>query len=88
MQLGLFGADDYPEGLCLLPGFARPQAEALLAAVGEVTATAPFRHMTTPGGRVMSAAMSNCGQAGWVTDAKGYRWGVERKRALLEAECN
>ena len=74
MQLGLFGADDYPEGLCLLSGFARPQAEALLAAVGEVTATAPFRHMTTPGGRSMSVAMSNCGERGWVTDAKGYRY--------------
>ncbi len=78
MQLGLFDhSDDYPEGLCVLPGFARPQAEALLAAIAEVTAVAAFRHMTTPGGRSMSVAMSNCGALGWVTDAKGYRYTAE-----------
>jgi alkylated DNA repair protein (DNA oxidative demethylase) len=30
--------------------------------------------MVTPGGFTMSAAMSNCGAAGWVTDRKGYRY--------------
>jgi DNA oxidative demethylase len=29
--------------------------------------------MTTPGGFVMSVAMTNCGAAGWVTDRSGYR---------------
>ena len=30
--------------------------------------------MVTPGGFRMSVAMTNCGQAGWVSDAKGYRY--------------
>jgi alkylated DNA repair protein (DNA oxidative demethylase) len=30
--------------------------------------------MVTPGGYSMSVAMTNCGQAGWVTDRKGYRY--------------
>jgi len=76
MQLSLFAAADEParDGFRLLRGFALPRAEALIAAVDEVTARAPFRHMKTPGGQAMSAAMSNCGAAGWVTDARGYRY--------------
>ncbi len=35
---------------------------------------APLRHMVTPGGYHMSVAMTNCGQTGWVTDRKGYRY--------------
>ena len=30
--------------------------------------------MITPGGYRMSVAMTNCGQAGWVTDRSGYRY--------------
>ena len=30
--------------------------------------------MLTPGGQKMSAAMTNCGEVGWVTDRKGYRY--------------
>jgi alkylated DNA repair protein (DNA oxidative demethylase) len=61
-------------GLACLPGFALPLEHALLTAVGEVTAAAPFRHMLTPGGRRMSVAMTNCGEVGWVTDRNGYRY--------------
>ena len=35
---------------------------------------APFRHMLTPGGCLMSVAMTNCGAAGWITDRRGYRY--------------
>ncbi len=78
MQLGLFEVDEAPrEGFFVLRGFALSRAEDLIAAIADITARAPFRHMTTPGGRVMSAAMSNCGRAGWVTDAKGYRYTAE-----------
>ena len=83
MQLSLFEAQTFEgrtaprEGLFVLRGFALPRATALIAAIGDVTARAPLRHMTTPGGRAMSAAMSNCGRAGWVTDAKGYRYTAE-----------
>jgi DNA oxidative demethylase len=62
------------DGGVVLRGFARDQATALLAAVGQITAVAPFRNMITPGGFRMSVAMTNCGDAGWVTDRKGYRY--------------
>jgi alkylated DNA repair protein (DNA oxidative demethylase) len=81
MNLNLFdGLPDFqqPEqlepGAVLLHQFAVPEETALLAGLEEVTARAPFRHMVTPGGFVMSVAMSNCGSLGWVTDRAGYRY--------------
>ena len=62
------------EGGVVLRGFARELAAALVAAVDEIAAVAPFRNMVTPGGFRMSVAMTNCGCAGWVTDRKGYRY--------------
>ena len=62
------------ERALVLRGFARHQAAALVAEVAEITASAPFRNMITPGGFRMSVAMTNCGRAGWVTDRKGYRY--------------
>jgi len=61
-------------GLTHLPGFALPLEQALLADIGKIATAAPFRHMLTPGGQRMSAAMTNCGAVGWVTDRKGYRY--------------
>ena len=61
----------------MLGGFARPDESELVDAVRRVTALAPLRHMLTPGGRRMSAAMSNCGAFGWVTDRAGYRYASE-----------
>jgi alkylated DNA repair protein (DNA oxidative demethylase) len=69
--------DLFPEthaGLVHLPGFACPQEAALIEAVHDITAAAPFRQMETPGGKMMSVAMTNCGAAGWVTDRRGYRY--------------
>ncbi|MET2825668.1 DNA oxidative demethylase AlkB [Mesorhizobium shangrilense] len=62
------------EGAVLLRGAALPFEVAILAALDTITARAPFRHMTTPGGYVMSVAMTNCGAAGWVSDRSGYRY--------------
>jgi alkylated DNA repair protein (DNA oxidative demethylase) len=62
------------EGAMLLHGFARPIEHDLHAALEEIVAQAPFRHMLTPGGHQMSVAMTNCGGLGWVTDRKGYRY--------------
>jgi alkylated DNA repair protein (DNA oxidative demethylase) len=64
-------------GAVVLREFAAVEAEALLAAVETVAAGAPFRRMVTPGGFTMSVAMTNCGQAGWITDRRGYRYGAE-----------
>ncbi len=62
------------EGAVLLRGFARPFDDGLLAALREIENQAPFRRMFTPGGHQMSVAMTNCGEAGWVTDRSGYRY--------------
>jgi alkylated DNA repair protein (DNA oxidative demethylase) len=69
----LFAAD-LEAGVVLLRALALPVAAGLVAEVRSIAATAPFRHMTTPGGFRMSVAMTNCGSAGWITDRKGYRY--------------
>lgn len=63
------------EGAWLLRGFAAAEAAALLGTLEAVSTEAPFRNMVTPGGHRMSVAMTNCGQAGWITDHTGYRYG-------------
>lgn len=81
MNFDLF-ADEAPRrwtetlvpGALILRGRAREEAPALLAALKAVTARAPLRNSVTPGGFVMSVAMSNCGPLGWVTDERGYRY--------------
>jgi alkylated DNA repair protein (DNA oxidative demethylase) len=62
------------EDAVLLPGAASQEAPALLAALQQVVAMAPWRHMLTPGGARMSVAMTNCGQVGWISDRRGYRY--------------
>jgi len=62
------------EGAVLLRGFARPSESELIGALRDIAGLAPFRHMVTPGGHRMSVAMTNCGQAGWVSDEQGYRY--------------
>lgn len=61
-------------GAVLLGGFACAVAGELLEVVSAVEAEAPFRTMVTPGGRTMSVAMTNCGDLGWVSDRRGYRY--------------
>lgn len=61
-------------GAVLLRGFLGDAEREVLRALGAVVEAAPFRHMTTPGGHVMSVAMTNCGDVGWVTDRRGYRY--------------
>src|SRR6185436_7481778 len=61
-------------GAVVLRQYAVLHEAALLAAIRDVAAVAPFRHMVTPGGFRMSAAMTNCGALGWVTDETGYRY--------------
>jgi DNA oxidative demethylase len=62
------------DGALLLRGFARADVSVLMTALAPVLKAAPFRRMVTPGGHVMSVAMTNCGRAGWVTDRRGYRY--------------
>ncbi len=64
-------------GAWLLGGFALQEANALLEAIRAISAAAPFRHLETPGGGRMSVAMTNCGEVGWVSDRRGYRYDAE-----------
>ena len=81
MTLDLFAADA-PEledevlspGAIVLRGFAAAHEAALKDDVARVAAAAPFRHLITPGGFRMSVAMTNCGELGWVSDRRGYRY--------------
>ena len=61
-------------GAIVLRAFALADEAPVLAALGEVIAEAPPRHMVTPGGFRMSVALTNCGSYGWVTDHSGYRY--------------
>jgi DNA oxidative demethylase len=61
-------------GAMVLRQFVVREETVLLSALEDVIARAPFRHMVTPGGLLMSVAMTNCGSLGWVTDRTGYRY--------------
>lgn len=61
-------------GAVLLGGLAAAKETQLLQRIAEIAAVAPFRHMSTPGGRSMSVAMTNAGALGWVSDGSGYRY--------------
>jgi DNA oxidative demethylase len=78
MPLDLFDARQpdlvLGEGAARLSGFALAVEHELLDALAAVARAAPFRHLTTPGGYVMSVAMTNCGEVGWVSDRTGYRY--------------
>lgn len=62
------------DGAVLLRGFALAGQTALLAALDAILAQAPWRHMSTPGGRRLSVAMTNAGPLGWLSDRRGYRY--------------
>jgi alkylated DNA repair protein (DNA oxidative demethylase) len=72
------GLAEMPEaiapGAMLLRGFALPFVDGIVASLGAITVQAPFRHMATPWGAAMSVAMTNCGEAGWLSDRSGYRY--------------
>ena len=62
------------EGAVILRRRAREQGEALLAQVALIAQQNPFHHRITPGGHRMSVAMTNCGDLGWSSDARGYQY--------------
>src|SRR5438132_13794376 len=66
--------EPHAPGAMVLRAFARSGERTLIEALESVIRRSPFRCMTTPGGYRMSVAMTNCGDAGWVTDPSGYRY--------------
>jgi alkylated DNA repair protein (DNA oxidative demethylase) len=70
------GREQLAPGALVLRAFALAEAPALLETIKVVAQTSPFRHMTTARGLRMSVAMTNCGDAGWLSDRSGYRYDV------------
>ncbi len=58
----------------LLKNYTAQNEPAILQDLASVMTQAPLRYMMTPMGFAMSAAMTNCGALGWVSDRKGYRY--------------
>lgn len=67
-------ANEVAPGIYYSPQAIAEQAEAIVAAVNSVSAVSPFRVMHTQRGHTMSAQITNCGEWGWVSDRKGYRY--------------
>ena len=68
------GEEALAPGAAVLRAFAAARSDELVEGIRLVTERAPFRHLVTPGGFTMSVAMTNCGEAGWVSDRRGYRY--------------
>ena len=63
------------KGFRVWPGFLdRSAQEALVDRLRAVLSVAPLVQPVTPRGKPMSVRMSACGDYGWVTDRKGYRY--------------
>jgi alkylated DNA repair protein (DNA oxidative demethylase) len=74
----LFAAESMPQRFApdawVLRGRATATAERLIADLERVVGSSPWRRVTTPGGKQMSVDMTNCGDCGWVSDRRGYRY--------------
>jgi len=62
------------DGSIVLRQFLVSRADGLFEAIKGVEKIAPFRHMQTAGGFTMSAAITGCGDYGWISDRYGYRY--------------
>ena len=80
MNLDLFadspntGRESIYEGAVVLRGFALPFETDLLNEIPKLITASPLRTMYTPSGLAMSVTTTSCGNAGWVSDAYGYRY--------------
>src|SRR5690606_15892550 len=71
---GEAGRLELAPGAWVLRNFASAAAPSLLDAIDGVLARSPLRHMVTPRGSRVSVRMSNCGDLGWISDRRGYRY--------------
>ena len=61
-------------GSVLLHAFALHAIDAVYADVQQLIQKSTLRQMVTAGGYQMSVSTTNCGELGWVSDLKGYRY--------------
>ncbi|ASG65817.1 alpha-ketoglutarate-dependent dioxygenase AlkB [Idiomarina piscisalsi] len=78
-SLDLFAGENndvtrFSERAYLLHGYVERDANAILEQLREVIKQSPLRQFVTPGGGKMSVRTSSCGDFGWITDRKGYRY--------------
>lgn len=62
------------DGALLLRGHASAVAVDMVTEIKRIARLSPFRRMATPGGGMMSVAMTCCGARGWCSDGQGYRY--------------
>lgn len=62
------------EDAFLLTGFALPEIAMIWQDIQTVISQAPLSSMQTQGGLYMSVQTTSCGELGWVSDRKGYRY--------------
>ena len=74
-------AERLSEGAVLFHGRLLDDAEAIVETIQEINRQAPFRHLVTPGGHKMSVSMTSCGDLGWMSDRKGYRYTASDPRS-------
>jgi DNA oxidative demethylase len=65
---------ELPRGVFYSPRALNGHQNLIFRVLKTILAAAPPVQARTPGGGTTSAAMTNCGQAGWWSDAKGYRY--------------
>lgn len=58
----------------ILKGFLLQKEDEILKAIKNVLRANYWREIYTPGGKQMSIKITNCGEFGWYTDSKGYRY--------------
>ncbi len=77
----LFDSADAPgsseriaEGAVLFKGRLAAHCAGIIETVRQISRNSPFRHLITPGGYPMSVSMTSCGELGWISDHRGYRY--------------
>jgi DNA oxidative demethylase len=75
MQADLFDRDTLPPGVTHWPGYLTPRQQGVLldAVAGVMRAAAPVRPRMKNGVPMINT-LSNCGEWGWWSDEKGYRY--------------
>lgn len=67
----------YPD-VFVLANFVK--TSTLLIALEKIVQQTPFQKMMTPMGHLTRVALTNCGEYGWTSDAKGYRYSKQNPR--------
>lgn len=58
----------------ILKGFLIEKEDILLSEIKSILRNNYWREISTPSGKKMSIKISNCGDFGWYSDKKGYRY--------------